>query len=98
MLLHLTSTHLLALVANLAQGVVADVQFFASPSALPDTIPLDCRTALSANISCPVLISANDLLSTAATNETILREYCDCNCTESLTVRVDTLTHLMITA
>lgn len=67
-------------------GVTTSVRIFASPDSLPSTIPSDCRSALSANITCPAIIKANQLLSMSTVNETFLEQYCDCMCTDSLTV------------
>jgi hypothetical protein len=69
-------------------SIVTGVQVFNSPNDLPNTIPEECRTALSANISCSALIKANELISTKVVNETFLEEYCDCECTDSLGVSI----------
>ncbi|OGE49080.1 hypothetical protein PENARI_c023G09001 [Penicillium arizonense] len=49
----------LVLLVSLATAPVYSVQLWNSSSALPDSIPLECRNALSTNITCPQLVSPN---------------------------------------
>lgn len=83
--MRLTFTNVVGVVIILAARATG-VQIFASPESLPENIPQDCRTALSANITCPALLKASELLYRTQVNETFLEEYCDCTCTDSLTV------------
>lgn len=88
MFLHRLKLPRLALLFGAITRRAASVQVFASPDSLSTAIPIECRTALSNNITCPApLINANRLLSGEATNDTFAEQYCDCSCTDSLKVR-----------
>ncbi|KAK9775005.1 putative LysM domain-containing protein [Seiridium cardinale] len=66
-------------------GIVFGAQIYPNATSLPQTIPQDCREALSANITCPTpLIVNTDVVSGWLINDTFLGEYCDCTCTDSL--------------
>lgn len=74
----------LALVVNLIITPVYSVQLWNSSSALPDSIALECRNALSTNITCAQLVPANKVAQQVLYSNTDLSKLCTTTCSNAL--------------
>ncbi|KAL4767932.1 hypothetical protein BDW60DRAFT_226112 [Aspergillus nidulans var. acristatus] len=70
----------------LALGAVPSwsAQLFYSPDDLPDTIPQSCRVALSQNITCTQLVTANKVANQVLYSQAELTDLCIATCANSL--------------
>ncbi|KAL4993233.1 hypothetical protein BDV10DRAFT_190164 [Aspergillus recurvatus] len=70
----------------LALGAVPSwsAQLFYSPDDLPDTIPQSCRVALSQNITCTQLVTANKVANQVLYSQAGLTDLCIATCANSL--------------
>jgi hypothetical protein len=70
----------------LALGAVPSwsAQLFYSPDDLPDTIPQSCRVALSQNITCTQLVTANKVTNQVLYSQAGLTDLCIATCANSL--------------
>ncbi|ETS82828.1 hypothetical protein PFICI_04704 [Pestalotiopsis fici W106-1] len=60
------------------------IQLFDSTSAVPSSIPADCATALTANITCEVLVSAASVSNQQYIDVATLDSLCTTTCSQSL--------------
>ncbi|CAG8067732.1 unnamed protein product [Penicillium nalgiovense] len=74
----------LALLLSLATAPVWSVQLWDSPTDLPETIPQECRNALSKNITCPQLVPASKVTNQVLYSKADLTELCTTTCANSL--------------
>ena len=74
----------LFLLLNLATAPVWSKQLWDSPTDLPESIPQACRDALSKNITCSQLVSANKVTNQVLYSKADLTELCTTTCANSL--------------
>lgn len=66
------------------------IQIWASPGDLPTAIPVNCRNALSLNITCsPDLVSARSIAAGRGLDVATLKSYCTPDCYNSLQVNAE---------
>jgi len=63
----------------------ATTQIFSGPDMIPNSVPIACRNALSANISCPLLYSATFVSNVRPVSGAVLNALCTSDCASSLT-------------
>ncbi len=67
------------------------IKIWASPGDLPTAIPVNCRNALSQNITCsPDLVSARSIAAGRGLDVATLESYCTTDCYNSLKVNAET--------
>lgn len=66
------------------------IKIWASPGDLPTAIPVNCRNALSQNITCsPDLVSARSIAAGRGLDVATLKSYCTPDCYNSLQVEAE---------
>lgn len=66
------------------------IKIWASPGDLPPAIPVNCRNALSQNITCsPDLVSARSIAAGRGLDVATLKIYCTTDCYNSLQVNTE---------